>query len=182
MKYLLDGHETERLIFRLFTKEDMPLLEDLYRDPLDRTFLAMPLEPSTKELMELWWGYCMKRYDRDLGGENALIDKATGKLVGQCGLLVQDVHGQKYLEVSYAILPQYRNMGYATEAARKCRDVAFESGFAETLISIIHIDNQKSENVAIKNGMVFSEQTELWNLPVTIYKIKKENWKKLADQ
>jgi RimJ/RimL family protein N-acetyltransferase len=176
MKYLLDGHETERLLFRLFTKEDMPLLEDLYRNPLDRTFLAMPREPSTKELMELWYGYCLKRYDKDLGGENALIDKASNKLIGQCGLLVQDVHGQKQLEVSYAILPQYRNMGYATEAAKKCRDVAFESGFTETLISIIHADNQKSVNVALKNGMVLDQRTELWNIPVLIYKIEKDDW------
>jgi len=178
MKYLLDGQETARLRLRLFKKDDLKIMEDMYKDPQDRTFLAMPREPSTKELMDLWWGYCTKRYKSDRGGENAMIDKKTGKLVGQCGLLVQDVNGVEELEVSYAILPQYRNLGYATEAARKLRNYAFEQAFADSLISIIHVDNSASENVARKNGMVNVASTELWNLPVHIYRINVEEWKK----
>ena len=50
---------------------------------------------------------------------NALIDKANGKLAGMCGLLIQEVDGIRELEVAYAMLPQYRNKGLATEAAKK---------------------------------------------------------------
>lgn len=178
MKYLLDGQETERLKLRLFNKADLKIMEDLYKNPQDRRFLAMPLEPSENELMELWWGYCIKRYETDRGGENAIIEKASGKLVGQCGLLVQDVHGKQELEVSYAILPQYRNLGYATEVAKKMRDYAFEQGFTDSLISIIHVDSRESENVARKNGMVKVDETELWKLPVYIYRIDVKEWKK----
>lgn len=178
MKYLLDGQETERLTLRLFEK-DMKIMEDLYKNPQDRKFLAMPLEPSEKELMDLWWGYCTKRYETDRGGENAIIEKTSGKLVGQCGLLVQDVHGKDELEVSYAILPQYRNLGYATEVAKKMRDYAFEQGFAESLISIIHVDNSASENVARKNGMTLVDKTELWEIQVFIYRIEKNKWKEM---
>ncbi len=178
MKYLLNGQQTERLTLRLFEKDDLSQMEDLFKDPQDRTFLAMPQEPSTKELMKLWWGYCTKRYESDRGGENAMIDKATGKLIGQCGLLVQDVDGKKELEVSYAVLPKYRNMGYATEVAKKMRDFAFEQGYTDSLISIIHTDNHKSEKVAIKNGMTKSSQLVLWDIPVYIYRINKKDWQK----
>lgn len=176
MKYLLDGQETERLTLRLFEKDDLPQMEDLFKDPQDRTFLAMPHEPSTSELIKLWWGYCTKRYESDRGGENAMIDKDTGKLVGQCGLLVQNVKGKEELEVSYAVLPRYRNKGYATEVAKKMRDFAFEQNFANSLISIIHRDNHKSENVAIKNGMTKTDELVLWDIPVYIYRISKKEW------
>ena len=61
---------------------------------------------------------------------------------------------------------------------KKLRNYAFEQAFADSLISIIHVDNSASENVAKKNGMVNVASTELWNLPVHIYRINVEEWEK----
>jgi RimJ/RimL family protein N-acetyltransferase len=84
---------------------------------------------------------------------NALFEKNTGLLVGYCGLLVQTVEDKTELEIGYSLLPQFRNRGFATEAATKCRDFAFENEFADSLISIISITNLPSQHVAIKLGM-----------------------------
>jgi len=107
---------------------------------------------------------------------NVLIDKSTGQLVGQCGLLVQEVDGTEELEIGYSILPKFWNRGYATEAAKKCRDFAFINSYTDSLISIVHKENIKSEKVALKNGMLQTKQTVFKDMPVNIFRIDKNNW------
>jgi len=58
---------------------------------------------------------------------NALIDKKTNLLVGQCGLLIQSVQNIERLEIGYSILPEYWYNGYASESAIKCKNYAFEN-------------------------------------------------------
>jgi RimJ/RimL family protein N-acetyltransferase len=102
---------------------------------------------------------------------NALIEKESGLLVGHCGLLVQTVEEKTELEIGYSLLPQFRNKGFATEAATKCRDFAFENEFADSLISIITVNNLPSQHVAIKVGMKRDFVSIYNNNEVYIYRI-----------
>ncbi len=79
---------------------------------------------------------------------NALIKKENYAFVGQCGL-IHTVDGVEELEIGYSLMPEFRGKGYALEAAKKCKDFAFENNLSDSLISIIHIDNKESEKVAI---------------------------------
>ena len=102
---------------------------------------------------------------------NALIEKQTGQLIGHCGLLVQTVDEIKELEIAYSLLPAYWNKGYATEAAMKCRDVAFENKFSDSLISIISVTNVPSEKVALKVGMKKDKETVYNGNRVNIFRM-----------
>lgn len=179
MKYLLEGEETERLNFRLLKESDFDTWIDFFNDSRAPKYLGMQEIGSPLEQCKDWFNRVMERYEKNLGGLNVLIDKNTHEFIGQCGLLVQEVDGISELEIGYSILPGYWNMGYATEAAIKCRDYAFEHNFAESIISIIHIENTKSERVAIKNGMVKTKQTTFMNLPVNIFRIDKMDWERM---
>ena len=64
------------------------------------------------------------------------------------------------MEIGYSILPQYRNKGYASEVAQKCKNYAFENDWRDQLISIIHVDNIGSEKVAIRNGMSLEKKID----------------------
>jgi RimJ/RimL family protein N-acetyltransferase len=88
-----------------------------------------------------------------------------------CGLLVQEVDGIKELEIGYSLHPAFLGKGYATEAAMKMRDFAFENNFADSLISIVHVDNLKSANVALRNGMTLEKTTNFKEIPVNIFRI-----------
>ena len=176
MKYLLDGQETERLKFRLLRQTDFDSWVELFNDSDAGSFLGMQDIDSPIDQCKEWFKRSEQRYKKDLGGMNVLIDKSNKNFIGQCRLLIQDVDGQKELEVGYSIIPSFWNQGYATEAARKCRNYAFENDFTDTLISIIHIDNIRSERVALKNGMIKTKQTEFRKMPVNIYRINKEDW------
>lgn len=102
---------------------------------------------------------------------NALIEKQTGKLVGHCGLLVQTVDDETELEIGYSLLPAFWSRGYATEAARTCKNFAFANTLAESLISIISKTNIASQKVARANGMTIDKETTYHDVPVYIYRI-----------
>ena len=118
-----------------------------------------------------WFDKVFHRYENDLGGHNALISKETGKFIGMCGLLVQTVDGKEELEIGYSILPAYWGKGYASEAALKCQQFAREHKLSESIISIIHIENVGSRQVALKNGMHLDKTTDYKGIPVDIYRI-----------
>lgn len=180
MKYLLIQEETERLKFRLLNESDFNDWLPLFNENIAQ-FLGMQAIKTPKEQCEKWFELAKNRYDNDLGGMNVLVDKISNRMVGQCGLLVQTLDDKTEIEIGYSILPEFWNKGYASEAAQKCRDYAFENNIADYLISIIHVNNVKSEKVAINNGMKIWKTTEFKEMPVNVYRITKEEWKQLIN-
>lgn len=174
--YSLEGQETERLIFRPVLESDFDTWLRFcafpnsvkYIFPKDQLALNDPLE-----FCKIWFNRVNNRYENNLGGMNALIDKQTHELVGQCGLLIQTIDDLEELEIGYSLMPEYRGKGYALEAARKCKEFAFENNFRDSLISTIHIENEASAKVAKANGMYLDKTTISHGDPVNIFRIKK---------
>ncbi len=171
MTFLLHGEETERLIFRSIDISDFEQWLPFFENP-DSFRYWRPLEKTPVEECQDWYSNQFNRYQANRGGMNALIAKEGGKLIGHAGLLVQRVDNKEYLEVAYSLLPEFRGQGFATEAARKCRDIGFSKELAEKLISIISLTNKPSMRVAEKNGMKPSFETVYKGIPVMIYEIK----------
>ena len=177
MKYLLANQESERLHFRLLEESDFEAWLPLFDEPTAASFLGMDASLSREELGKLWFKKVFHRYENDLGGMNVLIDKKTNLLVGQCGLLIQQVDGEERLEIGYSILPSYWGQGYATEAAITCKNFAFQANYWDALISIVHIDNIASARVAGKNGMQIEKTIpDFMGMPVNIFRIGKGEW------
>jgi len=172
MKYLLAGQETERLKFRLLKLEDFDSWVDLFKENNVAKYLHLDPKLSEPELCKVWFDKALHRYEHDLGGMNVLIDKKTNRLIGQCGLLIQTIENIERLEIGYSILPEFWNQGFASESAIKCKNYAFENNFANSLISMIHIDNISSEKVALKNGMAFEKKLDAFN----IFRVDKKDW------
>lgn len=179
MKYLLCDQESKRLKFRLLEPSDFETWLKLFEGKNVAGFLGMAHIPTAREQCQFWFDLQKKRYENDLGGMNVLVEKSSGKLVGQCGLLVQELNGKEVIEIGYSVLPEFWGKGFAPEAAQKCRDFAFENGFAESLISIIHLDNSNSEKVALKNGMKNTGQSTFKEMPVNIFRITRSEWMEL---
>lgn len=171
MKYLLVGEETDRLRFRLLLPNDFDTWLEFFNKKNVGHMLGMADIPTPKAQCQKWFNLIFDRYNNDLGGMNVLMDKNTGAFIGQCGLLVQQVDGIEELEIGYSILPKFWNQGYATEAARKCKEYAFKHNFADSIISIVHVDNVASEKVAIKNGMYLDKKTIFKEMPVNIFRV-----------
>ncbi len=178
MKYILDKEETIRLRFRLIENSDFSSWINFFKDPSSfKHWIEQRQDPEIE--CRKWYEKQENRYASDLGGMNALVEKSTGNLIGYSGLLIQYVDDKEELEVAYSLLPAYRNKGYATEAAHRCRDYAFENNFTDSVISIVSITNTPSSNVAVKNGMLLEKQTSYRENQVNIFRIEKSNWKKM---
>ena len=172
MKYLLTGEETERLRFRLVDKADFDLWLPLFKEKNVAKFLGIDTKLSQTEQCQYWFKKVFHRYENNLGGMNALINKNAGDYIGQSGLLTQTIEGEERLEIGYSILPKFWKKGYAFEAAEKCKNFCFEHGFADQLISTMHVDNIGSEKVAKKNGMTYEKLVE----DVKVFSITKSEW------
>ena len=180
MKYLLNGEETPRLRFRMIERSDFNSWLPFFEEPESFRYWNVNLQTPLVECQQ-WYGKQLGRYDQDKGGMNVLIEKSSGNLIGHCGLLVQNVDSRVELEIGYSLLPAYWNKGYATEAAAKCRDVAFEHDYSLSLISIVSLTNTPSARVAEKNGMTIDKQTVYYGNAVNIFRITADQWKSLSD-
>ncbi|WP_396591911.1 GNAT family N-acetyltransferase [Allomuricauda sp. R78024] len=168
--YLLENQTSERLEFRRFLSSDFDDWMPFYQNPLSTKYWdGLPTDPSVA--CKEQFARIFERYDLGLGGMNALVLKETNQLVGMCGLLVQNVDEVEELEIGYSILPEFWLQGFAFESAQKCKDFAFENNFANSLISIIHIDNIPSQKVALKNGMHLDKTTTYKDNPVHIFRV-----------
>lgn len=170
---MLIGQQTERLIFRRLDPQDFDECIQFFQHPLSNRYWKSEITDS-EMLCKEWLDKQMWRYAHHRGGTNILVRKDTNELIGWCGLLVQVVDEREELEVGYSILPAFWNKGFATEAAKKCIDYAFENNLRESLISIIQIDNRESKRVAEKNGLMIEKQTVYHDNPVYIYRIRKK--------
>lgn len=166
--YLL---ETERLRFNSLKKEHCALWEPFFVNNPTERFLGF--EGSTKSNAEKAAFWINKQIDRENNqeyGQLAIIEKSSGKFVGLAGVIPREINGKQEFEVTYSLLQNYWGKGFATEAARFFKDYILTNNVCSSAISIIHVENEASINVAAKNGMVPTSTLEFMEMPVVIYR------------
>ena len=142
--------ETERLILRRLDEGDFDALAAILQDP--QVMYAYEHAFSGEEVRQ-WLDRQLERYARYGFGLWAVIEKASGELIGQCGITMQDCLGQEVPEIGYHLRRDKWHQGFAAEAAIACKKHAFTVlGFPEVW-SIIRENNLPSQHVALRNGM-----------------------------
>ena len=142
--------DTPRLLLRELTEHDLPALREILQD--DQTMAAY--EGAFDEAMTRDWSHRMlEGYRADGFGLWAVESRATNQVIGQCGLTRQRILDEDVIEVGYLFNRAHWHRGYATEAARVCRDHAFRRLGAERVWAQVRDTNIASMNVAIRLGM-----------------------------
>lgn len=163
--------ETPRLTLREFHPEDVDALSLILSDPETMRFY---LKPFDRHGTEEWITRNRQRYTKDGHGSWAMILKASGELMGDCGLVVQEIDGANEIEIAYHVRRDHWGQGFATEAARACRDYGFAHLPVERLVSIIRTGNLASRRVAEKNGLTIWKEVTRVNLPYLVYSIRRK--------
>lgn len=143
--------ETERLYLREMMPSDFAALCKILQD--EKAMYAYEGAFGDEEVKE-WLGRQLSRYQRWGFGLWAVVLKETGEMIGQCGLTMQPWKERELLEIGYLFQRAFWHKGYATEAAKACKDYAFEVLDAREVCSMIRDTNIASKKVAVRNGMV----------------------------
>ena len=140
--------------------------------------LAMQYYPRTfaRKDAEEWIERNLKRYTEHGHGLYAIVLKESGDVIGDCGLVTQEIEGGPELEVGYHLRRDQWGHGYATEAARACMQHAFQALKAPKVISLIRPENLPSRRVAERNGMKIERKITYFGLPHLVYAMKREDY------
>lgn len=160
--------QTQRLRLREFTALDADALESILSDPETMRYYPAPYDRAG---VEQWIERNRKRYREDGVGLWALELIGTEELIGDCGIVLQQVEGEALYEIGYHLRRDFWGRGLATEAAVACRDWAFAHLEAECLISLIRPENLPSRRVAERVGMTVWKEVAWRGLAHCVYSV-----------
>ena len=126
---------TDEELENLIRMTDSPELKQAYQEMLDGC--------RQNQEQRIWytaWKICLKENKKEIG-----------KQIGDIGFKGPVEHYS--VEIGYGIDAEYEGNGYATEAAKACKEYAFKILKAPEVCSIIRDTNIASQNGAIRNGM-----------------------------
>ena len=143
--------QTKRLYLREMNQGDLPALCKILMD--EETMYAYEGALNDEEAQK-WLDRQISRYQKWGFGLWAVVLKETGEMIGQCGLSMQPWKEGEQLEIGYLFQRAFWHQGYAIEAAKACKNYAFEVLDVKEVCSIIRDTNTASQKVAVRNGMV----------------------------
>ena len=125
--------ETERLMLREYTLNDLDALYEIMSDP--ETMQHYPA-PFDMDRTRGWISWNLDNYKRYGFGLWAVTLKGTGTFIGDCGITIQDIDGDMLPEIGYHIHKAHQRQGYAKEAARAVRDWVFGNTDYDVIYSL----------------------------------------------
>ena len=165
--------ESERLLLRRITADDLPFYTRLHALPQVAEHLYPEGRPRSPEQTKTWLEYTLASYEQLALGYLAVVRKADGVLIGRCGLMDMVVaapeHGMRRgwfgrgdapagvaltyeTELGYTLDPGAWGRGFASEAARRVREYARDALGLTYTVSAILPSNARSRRVAERGG------------------------------
>jgi RimJ/RimL family protein N-acetyltransferase len=165
--------ETERLILRPFEPGDAEGLHAVHSDPSTFKYLGSPTPASLEETQARIERIRTRLKDR-ISGPWAVIEQASGRLIGDAGL--QILEDGPDVELGYKLGPEYRGRGFATEAGRACLAYGFETLGLDRIVAVAWPENTASWRVMEKCGMTRVGPGHHYDHETVLYAITREEF------
>lgn len=166
--------ETNRLFLRRLEETDFDDWSAVLGDPA--VMYAYEHGFSGDEVRQ-WIDRQQERYAKYGFGLWAVMEKASGELIGDCGITMQDWNGREVPEIGYHLRRDKWHQGFAIEAAAACREYGFHTLNFPELFSIIRDNNFPSQHVALRNGMAvrgsFAKHYRGIEMPHLVFSVKR---------
>ncbi len=171
--------ETERLIVRRLSLNDVPALTRILSDPevMKHSVRGVCDESATRKFID----WCLASYESHGVGPWALIDRRSSELIGFCGVGPEVVVGVEEINLGYRLAKRYWNKGLASEATRAVLDCCFGQRLFHSVVVIIEPEHAASLKVAEKAGFSRFDALEFHSRPVRLYRLTSEQWKTLQN-
>lgn len=166
--------ETERLVIRPLSLNDVPELTQILSDPavMKHSVRGVRDEAATREFIE----WCMACYDSYGVGPWALIGKENSALIGFCGVSPEMFADVEEPNLGYRLATKCWNRGLASEAAKGILSYVFAQTQYESVVVIIEPEHVASLRVAEKAGFSDFATLDFHDRPVRLYRLTRERW------
>lgn len=159
--------ETERLRLRPYRTDDVDDLAEMFADAEHMRWYPSAF---TREQSQAWIDRQFQRYAEDGFGLFLAELRDDGAFAGTLGPTVQNVEGERRIEIGWHIRPALKGRGLAVEGADAARAWAFGELEVDHVISLIRPENIASRRVAEKLGMSIERETLHADLRHVVYR------------
>ncbi len=167
--------ETERMVVRELTLDDVPDFYEIYSRPEVMRFLHREPVQSHDEMRERISPIIEMWKDKRLG-HWAIWHKLDQKVIG-CTML-KPLPDDDRVEVGWHQNPDYWGNGYATEAAKGAIEYGVSQVELGEIFAILLAENQASWRVAERCGLKHQGQTDRYHgLVLELFRIGADEWR-----
>ncbi len=168
---------TDRLLLRPFVPGD---LEELTVIHAEESFWWYPRRAAmSAEETRGFLSTMLARYEDDGFGIEALIDRASGRMIGWAGLAVPHFLPEilPAVEVGWRLSGSWRGRGLATEAGAAAIEFGFTTGDLECIVSLYEPENVASGRVMERLGFTHRRTTTgPRGEDVAVMELTRERW------
>jgi ribosomal-protein-alanine N-acetyltransferase len=165
--------ETERLLIRKFTFDDLPKLIELRSDDEVIRYLG-GRRLQNPEAIEKRMRFYIDCYAKHGYGMCALIWKETNEMIGWCGLQPLEETGET--EVGYGMIKEFWGRGIGYECARAWLEYGFKKANATRIVAVADPANTGSWRIMEKCGMKYEKSGEHYGMQCVFYGISKDEF------
>ncbi|SCZ67919.1 GNAT family N-acetyltransferase [Thiohalomonas denitrificans] len=166
--------ETERMLIRPLSLDDVPALTGILSDPevMKHSVRGVCDEAATRKFVK----WCLACYESHGVGPWALIDKESSAFIGFCGVGPERVGDAEEVNLGYRLARGYWGRGLATESTRAVLAHAFGIKEFESVVVIVEPEHVASLRVAEKAGFCGFREVTFHGKPVRLYRLTREEW------
>lgn len=161
--------ETQRLVLREFEPKDVGQLAPILANPQVMKFSPSGILSVEQTRMKI--NGFIASYEKHGFGKWAIVLKECNKLIGYCGIAVEQVDNVYEPEIGYRLAPEFWGKGLATEAASAAIQQGFEQFKLSYLLGIVEPANTASVRVLEKLGMKYKRKTVFHGVDMDVYKL-----------
>jgi RimJ/RimL family protein N-acetyltransferase len=185
--------ETERLVLRRFTEDDVENLVELDSDPEVMRYLTGGIPPPREAIEREVLPRILSYYERgDRFGLWAAIEKATGDFLGWFHFRPLPDAGGDEPELGYRLRKAAWGKGYGTEGSRALIRKGFTEFGIRRVVASTYQDNRASRRVMEKIGMTlvrtfrptpeqlasWGTSPEIWDGDDVEYALERADWER----
>lgn len=149
---------TARTVIRPYTEADIERIAPVLSDPLTMRFWPQPLTP---EQIKEWVRRSIRSFAAQGLGRMLVEQRATGVVIGDCGIVYTEINGQQEHDLGYIIHHPFWRQGYALECSHAVLEDGIQRLGLRRLVANMACDHSGSIRVAERLGML--RETEFHN-------------------
>jgi ribosomal-protein-alanine N-acetyltransferase len=170
--------ETSRLILRPFEPTDAEAAFAWFGDPVVMRFTPAGPDESIGQTKTRLDAY-MKHQIAHGFSKWIIVDRGTGHLIGDSGLLVLQDCG--WIDLGFRLAQPYWGKGLATEAASAWVHAAFDKLNIEQVTALVHPENTPSIRVLAKLRFRFERQDTIMGMNSLLFTLEAKDPRNWAD-